>query len=71
MIMNDNECSRDQFLKEFKELLDRYDVSIEFSVGEGSDTYGIYDERMTIVDKRNNEWLSISGWGIIGDDIRI
>jgi len=37
-----------QFKKELKELLNKYDATIGFSVGEGSDTHGLYDEQMEV-----------------------
>lgn len=38
-----------QFKKELKALLAKYNASICFEVGEGgSDTYGLYDETMTV-----------------------
>jgi hypothetical protein len=33
---------------ELKALLKRHNASIEFDCGEGSDTYGIYDERIVV-----------------------
>lgn len=35
-----------QFKKELKELLEKYDATLEFYVGEGSDTHGLYDEEI-------------------------
>jgi len=56
--------NKKQFLKELKELLEYYEVSISFKVGEGSDTYGLYGERMVIEDKNEKEIFSYNGWGI-------
>ena len=39
---------QDNLLKELKELLFKYDVSIEFTCSDCSDTHGIYDAHMTI-----------------------
>ena len=61
--------TKTQFLKEFKDLLERYNVSINFNVSECSDTYGLNEERITI-DSSNEEWLSVDGWGIDASDIK-
>lgn len=39
------------FLSELKALLTKYDASIGCELGEGSDTHGIYDEKIVISDK--------------------
>jgi len=38
----------ENFKKELKELLSKYDAHIVFDVGDGSDTHGIYDEQLTV-----------------------
>jgi hypothetical protein len=66
---------KEQFLVEFKELLKKYDVIISAGVGSGSDTYGIYDESITIshrVDSKKfkyEDWLTVDGWSIDEKDI--
>lgn len=39
---------KEMFLKELKELLQKYKGCIEWSCGEGSDLYGIYGQKMSI-----------------------
>ena len=63
--MNEKEKA---FLKELKELLKKYNASIGFSVGKSSDTYGLYDEKMTIdVDKNNI--INVDGWAFDQSDL--
>jgi hypothetical protein len=67
---------KDEFLKEFKALLEKYDVSISFSVGAGSDTHGLYDEKMVIdhrIDKnsfKEETWLELNGWCISSYELK-
>lgn len=35
-----------EFLKELKDLLEKYNACISWTCGEGSDTYGIYDDHI-------------------------
>ena len=64
-----------EFLKELKTLMEKYDVSIDFSVGFGSDTHGLYDEKMCInhrISKKSfkeETWLEVNGWNIQSSDI--
>lgn len=61
---------KEQFLKELGELLEKYDVSIGFSVGSCSDTHGLYDEKMVIDHRisknsfKEETWLEVPGWYI-------
>ena len=57
-----------QFLIELKDLLKKYNADISFSVGDGSDTHGLYDEKIviTINDKIIHE---NDGYGIAWYDI--
>lgn len=57
--------NKETFLKEFKDLLAKYEVSIDFSVGPCSDTYGLYDDTLTLRDKDNNIIFDSNGnWWI-------
>ena len=66
-----------EFLKELKNLLETYDVSICFNLSSCSDTTGLYDERITIdhrIEKNSfmeEEWLSVDGRCIGASDIEI
>jgi len=66
---------REEFLKELKELMTKYNVSIGFSVGECSDTHGLYDEKI-LIDHRPDKnsfkevtWLKTPGWWLSANDI--
>lgn len=65
------EEKKNQFLSELRDLLKKYDAHIGFSVGEGSDTYGLHGEEMVVSmneneDKTKFAWhknvLSVDGW---------
>ncbi len=66
---------KEEFLKELKALLDKYDVSISFSVGSSSDTHGLYDEKIVIDHRisknsfKEETWLEVDGWGLSAHDI--
>lgn len=66
-----------KFLKELKDLLEKYDVTISFNLGESCDTHGFYGERITIDHSikrgswQTEEWLSVDGWTVGGYDIEI
>ena len=49
--MNKNEK---EFLKEFKELLNKYNVEIECNWADCSDFHGVYDLHLVIKSKENN-----------------
>lgn len=59
-----------EFLKELKELLAKHNASIEFSVGEGSDTYGLHGEKMTATIGEKTVTLS-DEWWVTSSDIEI
>lgn len=59
---------KDSFRQELKELLEKYNVSIGFSVSECSDTYGLYDEKI-IIRHNNEKWIEVDGWVIDGSDL--
>lgn len=56
---------------ELKALLEKYDVSIVFSVGEGSDLHGVYDERIELVENGTDEVLiKMDGYGLSALDLK-
>lgn len=60
------------FKVELKELLERYNASISFSVGEGSDTHGLYDEKMILTvneDSKEEEAEHINGWDVSAHEL--
>ena len=61
---------KQQFLAEFKALLEKYDVAISAVVSEYSDTHGISGQKMEIYGRETSEtWLSVDGWEINFRDI--
>ena len=60
--------AKEQFLKEFKELLEKYSVAIE--AGYDGDTHGIYNEDIMVYNLKTNEtWLKTQGRTITSDDV--
>lgn len=59
-----NKETRVEFLTKLANLLDEYNVDIEFTCGGGSDTSGLYDDRIIIAERKTevtildtfNEW---------------
>lgn len=55
---------RNEFLTKLANLLDEYNADIEFTCSEGSDTSGLYDDRIIISERKTekvildtfNEW---------------
>lgn len=63
------------FRADFKRLLTQYNASISFNVDDGSDTYGLTGEHMTVETRMNDKWdyhtmLEVCGWGIDKSDIK-
>ena len=64
------------FRAELKALLEKYNAYINFSVGPGSDTYGLYEEKMVISHRpdpksfREVDIIEIDGWGISAYDLK-
>jgi len=56
------------FKEEFKNLLEKYNVTIGFSVSDCSDTYGLYDEKIVVYNDSNNI-IEVQGWSIDYRDI--
>jgi len=57
-----------EFLQELKSLLKKYTASIDFCVSDGSDTYGLSDERLEI--SINNKTIrKVQGWGLDQTDL--
>ena len=58
----------DNFKKELKELLIKYNASIGFNCGENSDTHGLYDEKM-VIDIEKKEIEICQGWCFGQEDL--
>lgn len=59
-----------EFKKELSELLKRYDVGIGFTCGTGSDTYGLYDDRIVIQENGTEKnIIEADGWWLSESDI--
>jgi hypothetical protein len=56
-----------EFLKELKALLQKYNVSIQ--AGIESDPQGIYGEHMAIFDSGENPVYRVEGWSLCQSDI--
>lgn len=69
----------DSFKSELKALLKKYDASIDFSVGECSDTHGLYDARLEVslqALQHGNRFKTVcetstlaDGWGVSPSDL--
>lgn len=69
-----DEETKSAFRTEFKALLEKYKVHIDFSVGPCSDTHGLYDERVAVSytipnSYKTEEIISVDGWCISADDL--
>lgn len=65
---------KEEFQKELKALLEKYNATISFTVDSGSDTHGLYDEKMVIYHTISNtfkaeDWIEVDGWGIDKTDL--
>ena len=64
-----------KFRSELKDLLAKYNASINFSVGSCSDTHGLYDEKMVVSIRpdmksfKEIDILEVRGWSIAAGDI--
>jgi hypothetical protein len=64
--------NRDEFLQDFRELLEKHKVYIAFSVGQGSDCHGLYDERLLVINENTNETVfETDGWTLSNTDIKL
>lgn len=60
-----------QLKRELCQLLKKYNVSIHFSCGEFSDTQGLYNDHIVIVDNSNEECIVESdGWSLTSNDLQ-
>lgn len=70
---NTSKETLESFKKELKELLIKYNATIEFSVGEGSDTHGLYGEKIEVGLKTHTskyEYFTLSeGWCVGKSDL--
>jgi hypothetical protein len=68
-------CTLYKFKQELKTLLEKYNASIFFEVGSGSDNYGLYDEDVVIcfnpiTPEKHITCFSLSkGWSITKKDL--
>lgn len=56
-----------EFLKELKQVLQKYDGEIEFTCHDCSDTYGLVDDHLVVKMKENGENKTIyksNGWSL-------
>ena len=60
-----------EFKKELKELLRKYEMSINVGYDDGSDTYGMSGEHMTCEDNKGNEYLICEDWYMEASDIKV
>ena len=75
MAKNSQDFPFTEFKKELKDLLDKYECGICFSVGEGSDTHGLWDEELRVYPKRYKageylEYILAEGWSVDGWDLK-
>ncbi|MBL0732237.1 MAG: hypothetical protein JJW03_05220 [Desulfosarcina sp.] len=63
---------KEQFLKEFKMLLEKYDVCVGFDCAEDTDLKQIEMPGIVVVDRQENRiWLSVDGYGLVASDIEV
>lgn len=60
----------DEFKRELKALLDKYEACIGFSVGDSSDCHGLNDERIVITDKLDRELVAVDGYCLQARDLK-
>jgi len=76
----ENEIRLNNFKKDLKALLKKYEAGLSFMVGEGSDTHGLYDEAIGVQFleplKKGNRYRGWSddialsdGWGCTAGDL--
>jgi hypothetical protein len=60
------------FKKDLKELLEKYTAAIGFSTGDGSDTFGLFDDRIVVFFDGNfdKEYELASGWAVYPSDMK-
>lgn len=64
-----------EFLTKLAALMREYDVTIGFSVGEFSDTHGLYEEKMYISHRpdkkswREDTWFEVDGWSMTASEV--
>ena len=63
------ENKSDNFKKELKELLSKYNAEIYFTCSDSSDTYGLYEDHIAI-DVDGETIIEANGWCLNSGDIR-
>lgn len=58
-----NNDTKEQMLQELNELLNKYNVDLCFTCSECSDTYGLSDDRLVIIDRKTHKIIhDFDGW---------
>jgi len=57
------------FKSELYALLNKHDVSIDFCFDDGTDTHGIYDGHIAVVERNGNEHRISDNWAVDGGDL--
>lgn len=58
----------ENFKKELFDLIERYNVSVEFTCEDCSDTHGLYGDHIAIRDRASGEYIIHSeGWYLLKD----
>ena len=63
--------NKQEFLKELRELLQKYNVSIQADVGFGSDTHGIHEQHLKICDSKDKPFFRVESWDLTYEDLDI
>jgi hypothetical protein len=63
---------RNEFLTKLANLLDEYNADIEFTCSEGSDTSGLYDDRIIISERKTEKVIldTFNEWYLSGNVIK-
>lgn len=60
-----------QFKNELRQLLEKYNASILFTCSESSDTHGLYNDHIVIVDNKSKEYIvEADGWFLNPSDLQ-
>jgi hypothetical protein len=60
-----------EFINELDVLLKKYNASIQWDCSQCSDTHGIYDERMIVINGKGETLLDIAGGCISNYEIKL
>lgn len=60
-----------QFKSELRQLLEKYNASIHFTCSDSSDTHGLHNDHIVIVDNKNEEFIvEADGWWLKPSDLQ-